>query len=129
MISNLLVKKILTSTKRTPAARHTSFLFMLASEQVCLASRKRLEVNTYEMVSESREADSKNEVELKMVRFARHGTNEVCGVKCKSAVFYGTELSNPQSSSIGEMYRGNILEGISLPQAASRFSSRNMQIE
>ena len=64
-----------------------------------------------------------------MVRFARHGTNEVCGVKCKSAVFYGTELSNPQSSSIGEMYRGNILEGISLPQAASRFSSRNMQIE
>ena len=52
-----------------------------------------------------------------MVRFARHGTNEVCGVECKSAVFYGTELSNPQSSSIGEMYRGNILEGISLPQA------------
>ena len=73
--------------------------------------------------------DSENEVELKMVRFARHGTNEVCGVKCKSAVFYGTELSNPQSSSIGEMYRGNILEGISLPQAASRFSSRNMHIE
>ena len=64
-----------------------------------------------------------------MVRFARHGTNEVCGVECKSAVFYGTELSNPQSSSIGEMYRGNILEGISLPQAASRFSNRNMQKE
>ena len=64
-----------------------------------------------------------------MVRFARHGTNEVCGVECKSAVFYGTELSNPQSSSIGELYRGNILEGISLPQAASRFSSRNSQIE
>ena len=39
--------------------------------------------------------DSENEVELKMVRFARHVTNEVCGVKCKSAVFYGTELSNP----------------------------------
>ena len=66
---------------------------------------------------------------LKLVRFARHGTNEVCGVECKSAVFYGTELSNPQSSSIGELYRGNILEGISLPQAASRFSSRNLQIE
>ena len=64
-----------------------------------------------------------------MVRFAHHGTNEVCGVECKSAVFYGTELSNPQSSSIGELYRGNILEGISLPQAASRFSSRNSQIE
>ena len=73
--------------------------------------------------------DCENKVELKMVRFARHGTNEVCGVECKSAVFYGTELSNPQSSSIGEMYRGNILEGISLPQAASRFSSRNSQIE
>ena len=66
---------------------------------------------------------------VKMVRFARHGTNEVCGVKCKSSVFYGTKLSNPQSSSIGEMYRGNKLEGISLPQAASRFSSRNLQIE
>ena len=64
-----------------------------------------------------------------MVRFARHVTNEVCGVKCKSAVFYGTELSNPQLSSIREMYRGNILEGISLPQAASRFSSRILQIE
>ena len=73
--------------------------------------------------------DCENKVELKMVRFARHGTNEVCGVECKSAVFYGTELSNPQSSSIGELYRGNILEGISLPQAASRFSSRNSQIE
>ena len=73
--------------------------------------------------------DCENKVELKMVRFARHGTNEVCGVECKSAVFYGTELSNPQSSSIGELYRGNILEGISLPQAASRFSSRNLQIE
>ena len=46
--------------------------------------------------------DCENKVELKMVRFARHGTNEVCGVECKSAVFYGTELSNPQSSSIGE---------------------------
>ena len=34
--------------KRTPAARHTSFLFMLASEQVRLAGGKRLEVNTYE---------------------------------------------------------------------------------
>ena len=66
---------------------------------------------------------------MNLVRFARHGTNEVCGVECKSAVFYGTELSNPQSSSIGELYRGNILEGISLPQAASRFSSRNSQIE
>ena len=64
-----------------------------------------------------------------MVRFARHGTNEVCGVECKSAVFYGTELSNPQSSSIREMYRGNILEGISLPQAASRFGSKYLQIE
>ena len=73
--------------------------------------------------------DCENKVELKMVRFARHGTNEVCGVKCKSSVFYGTKLSNPQSSSIGEMYRGNKLEGISLPQAASRFSSRNLQIE
>ena len=65
---------------------------------MCLAGGKRLEVNTYEMASKSREAetkDSENEVELKMVRFARHGTNEVCGVKCKSAVFYGTELSNP----------------------------------
>ena len=30
-----------------------------------------------------------------LVRFARHGINEVCGVKCKSSVFYGTELSNP----------------------------------
>ena len=65
---------------------------------MCLAGGKRLEVNTYEMASKSREAetkDSENEVELKMVRFARHGTNEVCGVKCKSSVFYGTELSNP----------------------------------
>ena len=97
-----------------------------------LAGGKRLEVNTYEMARQSREAetkDSETEVELKMVRFARHGTNEVCGVKCKSSVFYGTKLSNPQSSSIGEMYRGNKLEGISLPQAASRFSSRNLQIE
>ena len=55
--------------KRTPAARHTSFLFMLASEQVRLAGGKRLEVNTYEMARQSRKAetkDSENEVELKM---------------------------------------------------------------
>ena len=64
-----------------------------------------------------------------MVRFARHRINKVCGVECKSAVFYGTELSNPQLSSIREMYRGNILEGISLPQATSRISSTNLQIE
>ena len=54
--------------KRTPAARHTSFLFMLASEQVRLAGGKRLEVNTYEMARQSRKAetkDSENEVELK----------------------------------------------------------------
>ena len=55
--------------KRTPAARHTSFLFMLASEQVRLAGGKRLEVNTYEMARQSRKAetkDSENEVELKI---------------------------------------------------------------
>ena len=46
--------------KRTPAARHTSFLFMLASEQVRLAGRKRLEVNTYEMARQSRAAETKD---------------------------------------------------------------------
>ena len=30
--------------------------------------------------------DSENKVELKMVRFARHGTNEVCGVELWSRV-------------------------------------------
>ena len=41
----------------------------MASEQVRLAGGKRLEVNTYEMASESREAetkDSENEVEMKI---------------------------------------------------------------
>ena len=46
--------------KRTPAARHTSFLFMLASEQVRLAGGKRLEVNTYEMARQSRAAETKD---------------------------------------------------------------------
>ena len=39
---------------------------------MCLAGGKRLEVNTYEMASKSREAetkDSENKVKLKTVRF------------------------------------------------------------
>ena len=46
---------------------------MLASEQVCLAGRKRLEVDTYEMARQSREAetkDSQNEIELKIIQLA-----------------------------------------------------------
>ena len=56
-----------------------------------------------------------------MVRFARHGINEVCVVERKSIVLHGTELSSPQSSSIREMDGDNILVITSLPQVASRF--------
>ena len=49
---------------------------MLASEQVCLSGGKWLEVNTYEMARQSREAetkDSENEIELKInTSFGKH---------------------------------------------------------